>query len=223
VNAGRVNTARPAAASISLDAVTKHYTTPAGVVRAVDGITIDVEPGTSLAVTGPSGCGKSTLLGLVGGLEAPTSGRVTIDGRAVESVRHELGFVFQTDNLLPFLTALENVALRLALAGAADGYERGVELLGALGLADEADKLPDQLSGGQRQRVAVARALIHRPRLILADEPTGELDARGSAAVLDLLVAAQRDAGTTLLIVTHDPAIARRLDRTLGLRDGRAV
>ena len=217
-------------AGIRLDSVSRQYTTPAGPVRALDGITFYVQPGSSLAVTGPSGCGKSTLLGLIAGLEAPTAGRVSIGGQEISSLpdtgrarlrRHELGLVFQSDNLLPFLTAVENVGLQLALHAAGHGYERCLELLAELGLADEVDKLPDQLSGGQRQRVAVARALIHRPRVILADEPTGSLDPDNSAAVIDLLLAAQRESGATLVVVTHDAAVARRLDRTLRLRDGR--
>jgi putative ABC transport system ATP-binding protein len=217
---------------VRLDAVQKRYTTPAGLVRAVDGITLEVEPGTSLAVVGPSGCGKSTLLGLIGGLEVPTAGRVFIGGQEVSRLRasrrarlrrDELGFVFQSDNLLPFLTAVENVGQQLALHGVRDGYERCLEVLAELGLADAVDKLPDQLSGGQRQRVAVARALIHRPRMILADEPTGSLDADNSSAVIDLLLAAQRDVGATLVVVTHDPGVADRMDRTLSLRDGRLV
>jgi ABC-type lipoprotein export system ATPase subunit len=216
-------------AGIRLDAVSKHYTTPAGPVRAVDGITLEVEPGSSLAIVGSSGCGKSTLLGLIGGLDAPTAGRVSIGGQDISSLsererarlrRDELGFVFQSDNLQPFLTALENVALQLALHGATRGYARCREVLVELELADHVDKLPDQLSGGQRQRVAVARALIHRPCVILADEPTGSLDADNSAAIIDLLLAAQREAGTTLVVVTHDPVVARRLDRTVSLRDG---
>jgi putative ABC transport system ATP-binding protein len=219
-------------AGIRLDAVSKQYTTPAGLVRAVNGITLEVEPGGSLAITGPSGCGKSTLLGLIGGLEAPTTGRVSIGGREISSLpepqrarlrRAELGLVFQSDNLLPFLTAVENVGLQLALNAAVDGDQRCTEVLGELGLAEDADKLPDQLSGGQRQRVAVARALIHRPRVILADEPTGSLDAETSATVVDLLLAAQRESGATLVVVTHDRGFARRLDRTLQLRDGRLV
>jgi putative ABC transport system ATP-binding protein len=129
--------------------------------------------------------------------------------------------VFQSDNLLPFLTAFENVGLQLAMHGAIGGYERCLEVLGELGLAGAVDKLPDQLSGGQRQRVAVARALIHRPRVILADEPTGSLDAESSAAVIDLLLAAQEQTGATLVVVTHDLGVARRLDRILGLHDGR--
>lgn len=217
-------------AGIRLDSVSRHYRTPAGVVHAVDGITLEVEPGSSLAITGPSGCGKSTLLGLIGGLETPTAGRVVVGGREISSLperqrarlrRDELGLVFQADNLLPFLTAVENVALQLALHSSTDGFERCLEVLADLGLEEEAGKLPDQLSGGQRQRVAVARALIHRPCVILADEPTGSLDSENSAAMIDLLLAAQREVGTTLLVVTHDSGVARRLDRTLILRDGR--
>jgi ABC-type lipoprotein export system ATPase subunit len=218
--------------AIRLGSVVKHYTTPAGVVRAVDGISLEVEPGTSLAIMGPSGCGKSTLLGLIGGLEAPTAGRVSIGGREISRLsegdrarlrRQELGFVFQTDNLLPFLTAVENVSLQLTLAGATNGYQRCLDVLIELGLADAIDKLPDQLSGGQRQRVAVARALIHEPHVILADEPTGSLDADNSATVIDLLLAAQTELDATLVVVTHDRTVAHRLDRTLSMRDGQLM
>jgi putative ABC transport system ATP-binding protein len=217
-------------AGIEVESVVRHYETPAGTVRAVDGITFQVEPGTSLAITGPSGCGKSTLLSLLGGLEAPTAGRVTIGGREISSLtererarlrRSELGLVFQSDNLLPFLTAVENVSLQAALGGATAEGERCLELLVELGLGGEANKLPDQLSGGQRQRVAVARALVHRPAVILADEPTGSLDADSAATVIDLLLAARAELGSTLVVVTHDHEIAQRLDRTIGLRDGR--
>jgi ABC-type lipoprotein export system ATPase subunit len=219
-------------AGITIEALSKHYATSAGVVRAVDGVTLEVEPGSSLAVTGPSGCGKSTLLGLIGGLETPSSGSVALGGHAISGLpererarirRHEIGLVFQADNLLPFLTVTENVALQLALRGATDGYERCVELLARLGLAEHAAKLPDQLSGGQRQRVAVARALIHRPRTILADEPTGALDGASAEVVVELLQDAQRQLGATLIVVTHDAGLAARLDRQLRLRDGRCV
>jgi putative ABC transport system ATP-binding protein len=219
------------AAAIALDAVSKHYETPAGLVRAVDEITLDVQAGSSLAITGSSGCGKSTLLGLIGGLEVPTAGHVTVGDQQISSLpeqerarlrRDELGFVFQADNLQPFLTALENIGLQLALKGSRNGYGRARELLDELGLEAHADKLPDQLSGGQRQRVAIARALVHRPRLILADEPTGSLDEDNSHAIVDLLLTAQRAAGgATLVVVTHDPAVAARLGRTVRLRDGR--
>jgi putative ABC transport system ATP-binding protein len=218
------------AAGIAVEGIRKHYATPGGLVRAVDGITLRVEPGTSVAITGPSGCGKSTLMGLFSGLETPTAGSVAIGGQEISALserrrarlrREALGLVFQADNLLPFLTAVENLGLQLALNGASDGDERCREVLAKLGLAGEADKLPDQLSGGQRQRVAVARALIHRPRVILADEPTGSLDADSSGAVIDLLLAAQKEAGATLVIVTHDLDVAARLARTVSLRDGR--
>lgn len=217
-------------ADIRLESVSKHYRTPAGIVRAVDGVSAVVEAGSSLAITGPSGCGKSTLLGLIGGLDRPTEGRVLIGEHPISSlsdrertrVRHDdLGFIFQSDNLLPFLTAAENVGLQLALGSAPDGYERCIELLARLGLADNADRLPDQLSGGQRQRVAVARALVHEPRVVLADEPTGSLDADNSAAILELLLAVQHERATTLVVVTHDLGVARRLDRMVVMRDGR--
>jgi putative ABC transport system ATP-binding protein len=219
-------------AGISVEGLSKHYATMAGVVRAVDGVTLEVETGCSLAVTGPSGCGKSTLLGLIAGLESPSAGSVAVGGHAISSLperererirRREIGLVFQSDNLLPFLTAFENVALQLALHGASGGYERCSELLARLGLAEHAGKLPDQLSGGQRQRVAVARALIHRPRTILADEPTGALDAATAGVVIDVLQDAQRELGAMLIVVTHDLALAERLDRRLRLRDGRPV
>jgi putative ABC transport system ATP-binding protein len=222
-------TARP---GIRIEALSKHYATAAGVVRAVDGVSLEVEPGGSLAVTGPSGCGKSTLLGLIAGLESPSAGSVSLDGRVISDLserdrerlrRDEIGLVFQADNLLPFLTALENVALPLAMRGATGGYERPADLLARLGVAEHAGKLPDQLSGGQRQRVAVARALIHGPRTILADEPTGALDAESADAVIDELRHAQRELGAILIVVTHDVGLAERLDRRLRLRDGRPV
>jgi putative ABC transport system ATP-binding protein len=199
-------------------------------VNAVGGIELEIEPGTSLAVMGPSGCGKSTLLGLIAGLEVPSEGRVAVGEHELSSLgaeerarvrRDELGLVFQADNLLPFLTAVENVSLQLALSGGRDDPSECRALLARLGLDDEGDKLPDQLSGGQRQRVAVARALVHRPRLVLADEPTGALDAGNSTAVIDALLAAQHQSGATLVVVTHDAGVASRLDRTVRMRDGR--
>ena len=221
-----------AQAGIRVEALSKHYATTAGIVRAVDGVSLEVGPGASLAVTGPSGCGKSTLLGLIGGLESPSAGSVSIGGQAISSLpertrerirRSDVGLVFQADNLLPFLTAFENVALPLALRGASGGYGRCADLLERLGLAEHAAKLPDQLSGGQRQRVAVARALIHEPRTILADEPTGALDDETAETVVDVLLDAQRQLGASLIVVTHDLALAARLDRRLSLRDGREV
>jgi putative ABC transport system ATP-binding protein len=220
-----------AAADISLDAVSKHYETPAGTVRAVNGISAEIAAGSSVAITGPSGCGKSTLLGLIGGLDVPSAGTVRLGSHVVSGLgerdrarlRHdELGFVFQSDNLLPFLTTEENVGIQLALhSGNGESGERAVDLLAQLGLADQLGKLPDQLSGGQRQRVAVARALVHEPRVVLADEPTGSPDTENAAAILELLLRFQRDRGATLVMVTHDHHVAAALDRTLVMRDGR--
>ena len=135
--------------------------------------------------------------------------------------RHETGFVFQSDNLLPFLTATENVSLQLSLDDREGANARSLAILAELGLADQAAKLPDQLSGGQRQRVAVARALVHRPRLIVADEPTGSLDPDNARGVVELMLAAQRASGATLILVTHEPTVAGKLERAIALRDGR--
>jgi putative ABC transport system ATP-binding protein len=221
-----------APAGISVEAVAREYATPAGPVRALDGVTLSVETGKSLAITGPSGCGKSTLLALMAGLEPPTAGRVRIGQVEISRLserdrtrmrRHQLGLVFQSDNLLPFMTALENVALQVALGGNGGGYERCGQLLAELGLSDHSEKLPDRLSGGERQRVAVAAALINQPSVILADEPTGSLDDANSAAVVDLLLTAQRDTGATLVVVTHDPSVAERMHDSVRLHDGRIV
>ena len=215
---------------IRLIDVAKHYRTAAGQVRSVDGIDLEVEAGTSVAIVGPSGCGKSTLLGLLGGLEEPTRGKIWIGDTELSALseverarlrREQIGFVFQSYDLLPFLSAFENVGFQLALTGAPDGETLTAELLDRLGLAEHSSKLPDQLSGGQRQRVGIARALVHRPKLILADEPTGELDTLSSASAMDLLIEAQRAIGATLIVVTHDMAVAARLDRIVRLRDGR--
>jgi ABC-type lipoprotein export system ATPase subunit len=219
-------------AGIRVDAVSKNYRTSSELVRAIDGVTLEVEPGSSLAITGRSGCGKSTLLGLIGGLEAPTAGRVVVGGLDLSSMsdrqrdrvrREHVGFVFQADNLLPYLTAAENVALQVALHPSDAGERRCLELLTGLGLGDCVDKLPDQLSGGQRLRVAVARALVHHPGVVLADEPTGAVDADNAHVIVDLLLAAQASTGATLVVVTHDDDVARRLERTLRLQDGRLV
>lgn len=217
---------------IGLYDVAKRYETPAGEIHAVESVSLEVPAGTSLAIVGPSGCGKSTLLGLIGGLDVPTAGEVRIGGREISALssrdrdlvrRHEIGFVFQTDNLLPFLTACENVSVQSSLSGEADGAARSLELLAQMGLAEEAGLFPDQLSGGQRQRVAVARALVHGPALIVADEPTGSLDVENAAVVVDLLLAAQRASGATLVLVTHEPEVAVRMDRSVAMRDGRVT
>jgi putative ABC transport system ATP-binding protein len=217
-------------ASIRVESVVVEHATPGGPVFALDGVSFAVDAGSSVAVTGPSGCGKSTLLGVLGALAVPTSGAVRVGDQEISSLpehgrsqfrRTHVGFVYQADNLLPFLTVAENVGLQLALDGESTGADRPLELLDRLGLAGEAQRLPDHLSGGQRQRVAVARAVVHRPEVILADEPTGALDAANAAGVIDLLLEVQREIGATLVMVTHDRDAARRVDRRIGLRDGR--
>jgi len=216
-------------AGITVDSVSRHYSTPAGVVRALDGVSLEVPPGRSLAITGPSGCGKSTLLGLIGALDRPTTGRIVVGGHELSSLperdrarvrREELGLVFQSDNLLPFLTAAENVRLQLALTGSAVVEDRSLELLELLGVGECAEKLPDQLSGGQRQRVAVARALVHRPRVLLADEVTGELDSASADQVMTVIFDAWRARGLTVLFVTHSRELAARAGRQCQLVDG---
>lgn len=217
-------------ADVSVENVSRHFPTDAGVVRAVDDVSLELAAGASLAVEGRSGSGKSTLLSLIGALELPTSGRVRIAGLGVSEMskaerakvrRENIGFVFQNDDLQPFLTAGENVALALSLAGSSRDYQRAYDLLDELGLVGLSGRYPDEMSGGERQRVAVARALVHAPRLILADEPTGALDSRTSETVIDLLLAAQAESGATLLIITHDPAVADRLEHRVVLSDGR--
>jgi putative ABC transport system ATP-binding protein len=219
-------------ASIHVDSLVVEYRAVGGPVRALDDVSLTVEAGSSVAVTGPSGCGKSTLLGVLGGLAVPSSGVVRIGGEELSSQperrrsgfrRTYVGFVYQADNLLPFLTVIENVGLQLALTGTSVAADRPLDLLDKLGLADVADRLPDHLSGGQRQRAAVARAVVHRPQVILADEPTGALDAANAAGVLDLLLEAQREINATLVMVTHDRGAASRMDRRIGLRRGRVT
>jgi len=199
----------------------------------LDDVSLDIPAGQSLAVTGPSGSGKSTLLGLVAGLDRPSAGSVFIAGidlstcseNALATLRSKrIGYVFQHFRLLPGLTALENVVLPLALAGtlnAAEADARARAWLDRVGLAARADHVPSRLSGGEQQRVALARALVSQPAVILADEPTGNLDQRTGAAMADLLFANAREHGAALLLVTHDDALAARCDRHIRLRDGR--
>lgn len=205
------------------------YQTDKGTVRALDCPEFSVEPGSNVAVMGPSGCGKSTLLGLLAGLAVPTNGTVAVGDITISSLseqervsfrRRSLGMIYQADNLLPHLTVEENVGLQLAICRselAADHRTDPPELLERLGLADLARRLPDQLSGGQRQRVAVARAIVHGPSVILADEPTGALDTENAERVIELLVNVQQQTGATMVLVTHDPGIGAHLDRTMVL------
>lgn len=220
-------------AVIELAGVTKIYggAGPAG-VRALRGINLRFRPGQYVSIEGPSGCGKTTLLNLLGLIDTPSEGEVRWDGVNVadgserERARFRLrsiGFVFQRFYLLPTLTVRENVELPLRplLRGRAERRARAVELLENVGLSARAGFYPSQLSGGEEQRVAIARALVNSPALLLADEPTGELDSDNAGKVLDLLEALHRERQTTLIVVTHNPEVARRARRHLTLRDGR--
>jgi putative ABC transport system ATP-binding protein len=218
---------------IELHEVHKAYRGRGGEVRAVAGVSLAVAPGEFVAVMGPSGSGKSTLLHLMGGLDVPTTGRVVLDGTSLASLsdealtvfrRRTLGFVFQAFNLLPTHSVEENVALPLELDGrpARDVRARVARVLDDVGLLPRRGHRPDELSGGEMQRAAIARALIVEPRVLLADEPTGNLDSETGTQVLDTL-AAVNARGCTLVLVTHDAAAAARAHRALHLRDGRLV
>ena len=211
----------------------KDYGRDASLVRAVDEVDLEVAPGETVAIMGPSGCGKSTLLYLLGGLDRPTAGEIWLDGqditrmseRALARLRRDaIGFVFQAFHLMDELTAVENVELPALLAGRSPraARKRADELLERVGLADRAKFLPTQLSGGQRQRVAVARALVADPLVVLADEPTGNLDSAATREVLRLFDQLHQ-AGQTLVVVTHDPRIAATADRMISMRDGAFV
>jgi putative ABC transport system ATP-binding protein len=214
-------------------ALEKQYGHGDGLVRALDGVELEVAVGETVAVMGPSGCGKSTLLHMLGGLERPSAGGVCLAGRRIDQLseralarmrRHAIGFVFQAFHLMDELSAVENVELPALLAGRSPrtARRRAEELLEQVGLSDRADHLPSALSGGQRQRVAIARALSNEPLVVLADEPTGNLD---SAATLDVLrlLDSLRASGQTLVIVTHDSRIAATADRLITMRDGAFV
>ena len=199
-------------------------------VHALDGVSLEIPRGSYTAIMGPSGSGKSTLMNLVGCLDTPTEGEVVVDGREVTSLTGrertrlrgtEVGFVFQTFNLMPRLSALENVAIPQLFQGVSrdERRERARTLLERVGLGDRTDHLPNELSGGQRQRVAIARALVNDPALVLADEPTGNLDTETGAAVLDLFDELHAE-GHTIVMVTHEPHVARRAERIVHLLDG---
>ncbi|MCI0712714.1 MAG: ABC transporter ATP-binding protein [Chloroflexi bacterium] len=211
--------------------VTKEFKMGQVMVHALRGVSLSVNEGEFMGVIGPSGSGKSTLLGLIGGLDTPTSGQVIIDGVditrmdevALTRVRNEkIGFVFQFFNLVPTLTALENVELPIQFARNRqfNPTKRAKELLDLFGLKDRMRNRPSQLSGGQQQRVAIARALANNPAIVLADEPTGSLDSESGGVVMQTLRSVQRELGTAVIIVTHDPAIAAQVDRIVSLSDG---
>jgi putative ABC transport system ATP-binding protein len=204
----------------------------AGVVTILDGVSLEVGPGEFVAVTGPSGSGKSTLLGLIAGLDRPTAGSIKVDGVELASLDEDalarlrlgkIGYVFQSFHLIPTLTAIENVAVPLDLAGVPDAAARASALLEEVGLKMRVGHYPAELSGGEQQRVALARAVANDPGLLLADEPTGNLDSATGTQIIDLLVGLHRRHRTTLILVTHDPALAAHADRVVKLRDGRVV
>lgn len=215
---------------LSLDDVRLTLRSTAGPVEILRGITLAVQQGETVGLVGPSGSGKSSLLMLMGGLEPATDGRVHALGHDLTAMgedalarfrRDHMGIVFQSFHLIPTMTALENVAVPLELARAPDAATRAREGLAAVGLAERAHHYPSQLSGGEQQRVALARALGPRPAILLADEPTGNLDEATGAQIADLLFGMVRDSGTTLVMVTHAPEVAARCARIIRLRDGR--
>jgi putative ABC transport system ATP-binding protein len=211
--------------SVALRGVTRRY--PG--LTALDGIDLEIEDGAAVALTGPSGAGKSTVLHVVGGMDQPDSGTIEVDGeeltsRRLDAHRRRVGFVFQRFHLLPALTVTDNVlAPVLPRRVDFDRRARATELLEAVGLAERADALPSELSGGQQQRVAVARALINRPGLLLADEPTGNLDSVIGREIVDLLLSLRERYGMTMLVATHDAEVAASCDRIVRLQDGRIV
>ena len=213
------------------EALAKTYVSGGREITVLRDITFELGAGGFLAVTGPSGSGKSTLLGLLAGLDRPARGRVVLDGHDLSALSEDeraeiraekVGFVFQSFHLIPTLTARENIQVPMELRGE-DGRARAGELLERVGLGDRGHHYPAQLSGGEQQRVAVARAFVHGPRILFADEPTGNLDAANGANVVDLLGELNRELGTTLVLVTHDPDLADLAHRVLRLRDGAVV
>lgn len=214
--------------------LTRTYSTGPQEVTALDGFNLAVEPGTMVAIRGRSGSGKTTLLNLLGGLDRPTSGGVLIDGddlntmdddQLVEVRRTKIGFIFQTFGLIPILSAVENVQvpLRLTKSGVAEREQRSRQLLEMVGLGHRADHRPHELSGGEQQRVAIARALANRPRLILADEPTGQLDSRTGRSIVELIHSLVKSEQVAVLIATHDPTPLSVSDRVIELSDGRIL
>ena len=218
---------------IRVRGLTKHYQMGGTIVRALDGLDLDIDAGTLTVVMGPSGSGKSTLLYLLGGLDRATSGEISVDGTRLEEMdentlalfrRRTMGFVFQSFNLIPSMSALENVAfpMQFAAVSAVKRKEQARSLLNQVGLDNRADHRPTELSGGQQQRVAIARALVNNPSVILADEPTGNLDTSSGAAIMQLL-SDLHNSGRTVLVVTHDPRMIRFATHKIFLLDGRSV
>ncbi len=217
-------------AALTLRGVGRRLPSGGRMLTILDGIDLEIRRGEFVAVLGPSGSGKSTLLALMAGLDRPSGGEVALDGERIDRLsedrlallrRHKVGFVFQSFQLLANLTARENVLLPMELLGWSDARRRADELLAAVGLSERGHHYPSQLSGGEQQRVALARAFAPRPMLLLADEPTGNLDGATGRVVLDLLAALRAEEGATLVLVTHDPAVAALADRRIHLADGR--
>ncbi|MFI5177842.1 MAG: ABC transporter ATP-binding protein [Vicinamibacterales bacterium] len=217
---------------IELIEVSRTVTSGAGSLTILHPTSFRIERGQSVAITGPSGSGKSTLLGLIAGLDTPTTGQIRLDGTDITAIGEEalarlrgakVGIVFQFFHLIPSLTAFENVLVPMEIAGAADATPRARALLADVGLSDRGHHYPSQLSGGEQQRVAIARALANDPPIVLADEPTGNLDSSTGRQVIDLLVSLNRERGRTLMLVTHDAELAAFAAESIALRDGRVV
>lgn len=218
--------------AIRLDAVRLTLASAAGPVNILNGVSLSTAPGEAIALLGPSGSGKSSLLMVAAGLEAATSGDVVIAGRKLNGLdedalarfrREHVGIVFQSFHLIPTMTALENIAVPLELQGFSDAFERARVGLHAVGLEEREHHYPGQLSGGEQQRVALARAIVHEPHILFADEPTGNLDGKTGAAIVDLLFSLRTRVGATLFLVTHEETLAARCDRILHMKDGLIV
>ncbi|BBO76989.1 ABC transporter ATP-binding protein [Desulfosarcina widdelii] len=210
--------------------LTKTYSVDHRVISVLEDVSLSVEKGAFVVISGSSGSGKTTLLTLLSGLDRPTSGQVLIDGQKISAASEEelaplrnrtIGFVFQSFHLVPSMTAVENIGFPAELAGDSDADDRARQLLSRVGLSDRADNFPSQLSGGEKQRIALCRALINRPKLLFADEPTGNLDSENGGIVLSQLIDLKNEHGATLVLVTHNPEIARVADRVFTLADGR--
>ena len=217
---------------IQLNNLGMSYPLEQGSLQVLDGVDLDIREGESLAIVGPSGSGKTTLLVLLAGLEQPQTGDISVDGVRLDSLdadamadlrRDRLGIVFQSFHLVQSLTALGNVSLPLEIAGFANARQRARHMLDRVGLGGREHHYPSQLSGGEQQRVAIARALVHEPKLLLADEPTGNLDLATGATIIDLLFDLNADVGSTLVLVTHDDAVAERCERVVRLLEGKLV